>query len=354
MILYHGTTQRRARRIAVEGFLPRKPSRRVWFAHSKAYAEGRARTQARRGRDRSAVLTCDIDLPEFRRRLGPKRIFHRSGIVAIDGPVPATVLRSFPGLDSPSTPKELCHWVNTLLDVKPHKGVGSKHPGIQRLARWVANRLNSRPNSTIKTGELIEVARQWLPDVFAGIEIDPERLTAYRRAQPTEMDLLVHAPPPEPREARALELLESDSPRSRSRGLQALAKLEDPDLLEWCVMFLGDDSPAVRLTALRMMSRCDEGEVSILLPLVASKNKRIRGAAIAALARHGGAEAQRWFERGLKDPEPCVRLETAAVLEHLDPDQHRPVFELALYDPNPEIARTAEGLTAGKGFHRED
>jgi RNA:NAD 2'-phosphotransferase (TPT1/KptA family) len=67
MIVYHGTTRRRAERILVSGFLARKPSRRVWFARSRAYAEGRAKTQARRAHDRPAVLVCELDLQAYRR-----------------------------------------------------------------------------------------------------------------------------------------------------------------------------------------------------------------------------------------------------------------------------------------------
>ena len=76
------------------------------------------------------------------------------------------------------------------------------------------------------------------------------------------------------------------------------------------------------------------------------------GRSIAALARHAGGKAPFWFRRGLKDPSSCVRLATAAQLSRLDPTQHREVFELALYDPNPDVARRAEKLIAGKGYAR--
>lgn len=92
MIAYHGTTDQRARRIAKEGFLPRKPSRRVWFAESRRYALGRAKTQARRASDRPVVLTCDLNLAQLRERLGARRIFHKNHIIAISAKVPVTVL----------------------------------------------------------------------------------------------------------------------------------------------------------------------------------------------------------------------------------------------------------------------
>ena len=50
-------------------------------------------------------------------------------------------------------------------------------------------------------------------------------------------------------------------------------------------------------------------------------------AAIAALAHHGGQGAKLWLERGLKDPEACVRVHTVAQLEHAAPALHRELFE---------------------------
>ena len=99
------------------------------------------------------------------------------------------------------------------------------------------------------------------------------------------------------------------------------------------------------------MLRCDSDDVTaeLIEPLGRSENKRVRGAAIAALARHAGDDAPRWFKRGLKDPSPCVRMKIAALLDELDPAEHPAVFELALYDPNPHVARTARKLTAGRG-----
>ena len=48
-----------------------------------------------------------------------------------------------------------------------------------------------------------------------------------------------------------------------------------------------------------------------------------------------------------------VALATAGVLGRLDAAEHRAIFELALYDPNPQVAQLARKLTAGKGFHKE-
>ncbi len=355
MIVYHGTTARRARRICLEGFLPRKPSRRVWFAKSKGYAEGRARTQARRAHDRPVVLTCNIDLSGLKSRLAKRRFFRRGGNIAIAAPIPATVLRSVPGVQTPTTPDELVRWLNRLLGLRPHKGVSRKHPGVDRLSRWIVNRMTSQPHGKIHPSELLHLAKQWLGEFFRDADIDPDRLLVRRRPATIHVkaELPPPAPQPDPREEEALELLEDPKPRRRVRGLGLLAELGDPDLFDFCAMFLDDDSPDVRVAALKTMLRCEDGHPEPIVPLAGAEDKRIRAAAIAALARHAGGDAPRWFERGLKDPEPCVRLAAAAVLEHLNPARHRRIFELALYDPNPQVAHLAEKLTAGKGFHRE-
>jgi len=206
------------------------------------------------------------------------------------------------------------------------------------------------------------LARHWLPEFFKDVRIDPRTLHVHREHRAGEppgewvaLDAALAAPAPPPErtargEEEALACLADAKPRRRARGLGILADLEEPDLFDWCAMFLEDPSPTVRVAALRAMLRCDEADPQVVVPLARSPHKSTRAAAIAALARHSGPDAACWFERGLKDPSPCVRVETAAVLEQLDPAEHHAIFELALYDSNSNIVRLAEKLIAGKGY----
>ena len=361
--MYHGTTSRRARRICAEGFQPKKPSRRVWFAASRSYAKGRAKCQARRTHDRPVVLTCDLDVPKLARELGSRRIMNKGAIIAIDGHVPVTVLRSYPAApDVPSSPDELAAWVNHLLRLKPHNGVSRRHPGIDRLSRWVASSLGARPSGRIRPTEILGMARRWLPEYFDRYEIDPDSLHASRKPEFIKVDVAVDWEacdgPRSPQEDEALDCLADPKARRRIRGLALLERLEEPDLFDWCAMLLEDESVQVRVAALHTMRRCRDGSVEGLEPLVGSPDARIRGAAIAAIAHHAGEDAPRWIEYGLKDHSRCVRTETAALLSRLNPGEHRRVFELALYDPNPEIRRRAERLAGGRSYckvaHRTD
>jgi len=350
MIVFHGTTARRARRICQEGFVPRKPSRRVWFAESRAYALGRAKTQARRSRDRPVVLTCDLDVQQLRARYGRKRVLRRNRVIAIDGAVPVTVLRSHPSAGVPTTPDAIAAWLNALLGLKPHKGVGKRHPAVQRLSEWVNKRLQTATRRGVTPRQLLHMAQRWLPELFEGYAIDPERVRAFPVAGDVRVEVDDEGFAPDPREEEALACLDSAKAKTRARGLELLARLRDPDLFDWCVMFLDDASPTVRLAALRLMRRCDDGSPEGIAPLAGSANKRVRAAALAALAHLGGEDARGWFTRGLKDPAPCVRVAVARELEHLDAAEYQDIFELALYDPNPDVARTARKLAAHKGY----
>ena len=46
-----------------------------------------------------------------------------------------------------------------------------------------------------------------------------------------------------------------------------------------------------------------------------------------------------------------MRLAVARELAHYDPRRHPRLFELALYDPQPQIAELARKLTAHRGYH---
>ena len=353
MIYYHGTTQSRAEKICTEGFKPRKPSRRVWFTRGKGYALRRARTQARRAHDQPVVLTCDLDLSRLRRESGYKRFVTGSGgIVAINGPVPVTVLRSHPAQGAvPCSPEELNEWVCRLLNIKIWKGPGRKHPGINRLSRWIANRLTSEPTRAIHVFELATMARQWLPEFFEGFRIDTDTLVVHPHYGQIKVRMEPPAEQVDPREEQALQCLDDTRPKHRIRGLSLLAQLGDPDLFDWCAMLLEDESESVRVSVLKTIAEdCEEAELSVVEPFVSSTDIHTRGAAIACLCSHGGDEASRWFERGLKDPSSYVRLQAAGHLNQLDATLHRHIFELALTDPNSQIVNKARRLTAHKHY----
>ncbi len=356
MIMYHGTTMGRARKICEAGFLPCRPSKRVWFARARGYAEGRARTQARRAHDRPVVLTCDIDLERLRARLGKGRVLHSRGVVAVHGTVPVTALRSIPLVPgTPSGPDELAAWLNDILQVKPWKGVSPRSRGVQRLSRWVVDRVLSKPHTAIPGTELLAMARRWLPEHFEGYVIVPGTVKAYRTGVPSidvdvrEDEALSGEPGPQ-----HLEWLAQRDPAQRVRALAELHKQGDPDLFEWCMLMVDDPDTEVRLAALHWMARSEAGDAdpTPIIPLASSRDDRVRGAAVAVLTRHGGREAPVWAEYGLKDPSACVRAETAAFLSEFDPVHHRSLFETAIHDPNPEIARRALRLSAGHPWAR--
>ena len=149
----------------------------------------------------------------------------------------------------------------------------------------------------------------------------------------------------------AEEALTSGSPRRRLRGLQRLSRAGDPDLVDWCALLLGDEDQMVRRKALELIGRSDEGDPYLLLPFTQCGHKGLRTAAVAGLARLGGTQAAEWCARGLRDTDDAVRIAVARELLRYDPQRHRRLFELALYDPQPQIAELARELTTRQGYH---
>ena len=352
MIAYHGTTIQRARRICREGLRPLPPSRRVWFAEDRTYAYHRARTWARRTDDRAIVLTADVDVAALRQTLGPGRVMHRNQILAIDGPVPTSALRWHPEVDLSATPEEVAEWVTEILGPHRRPSVDKRHPGVQRLARWIDHQVGSRHRSELRWTEILEAARKWLPEHFVGTQVDLGRVRANPLVGTVHVEVDRRRPRYDPRADEAVALLNAAGAKSRVRGLELLAGIHDPHLFDWCTLLLGDESVTVQLAALEAMLACEDPHPDVLEPLASSDNKRLRGAALAALTAHGAAESPRWFARGLKDPCPCVRITVARQLGRLDPATHEGLFELALTDPNPDVVRFARKLAAGQPYAR--
>ena len=339
MKFYHGTTLQNAIRIAEMGFLPRKGV--VWFTTSKHRAQRRAKQKARKIASPPFVFTCEINVHKLYSRLGKHLVMHSKGFLAIRRRVPPTVILNSSEL--------IARWVSQILQGESYESISPHHPGINRLSRWVENRMNAGPDSAIRPKELSQKLQQWLPNFFRGVKISPEDLRF--DYSPELVDFAESSlEPVDSREENALDALAAAKPQRRIRGLELLAQLEHEDLYEWCTLLLSDESVEVRIAALQTIVHCDDGDPEAILPFAESQNKRIRAAAIAALAKHSAEDASRWFQRGLKDREACVRLETAALLPTLDTIEHREIFELALYDPNPAIKYLAEKLTVGKGY----
>jgi len=352
MIVYHGTTEMRAKRICAEGFQPRKPTGRVWFAENWSYAYGRAKTQAHRAKDRPAVLTCDINVKRLRAEFGARCVFHRHGAVAIRGRLPVTVVRSYVGgRGVPTSPRDIARWVNDILRLPAPSRVDEGHPGVRRLFSWVVHRRATQPGKHYGEAELLFMARRWMSDVFEGREVNPGAVHGAYRVTTIHVDVNAGMAEARKREEHALELLEAPKAKQRIKGLRVLKDLDEPDLFEWCALCLDDRSVEVRAAALHTMLSCRDIDPEFVEPHADSEDKRVRAFATAVLAKYGGDASACWLERGLKDPCAYVRVETARQLSVLDPVEHRVVFELALYDTNRTVSRYARKLIEGKGYH---
>jgi len=351
MDAYHGTTRSRARKIFDQGLLPLPPSRRVWFATSRAYAMGRAKAQARRTRDEPRVFACELDLDAIRRQIGRKRVARMKGTVAIDGPVPIEMMKSLTLADLATVPGEVAAWANGLLALPEEDAVPQDHPGVIRLSRWINGHLASDGRARLVSSELLDRARRWLPEYFRRARLGPRRLSSHQRIGLTRYDVDAPRRRPDPREAEAFQCLEDTRPEERARGLSLLADINEPDLFEWCAMHIDDGHAVVRVAALHAMRRCADIIPDVVEPLVDAEERDIRAGAIAVMLKHTGDDARDWIRRGLADPEVCVRVEAARALNRLHPRKDREILVLASHDPNSAIAGKARKHLL-KGKHR--
>ena len=81
-----------------------------------------------------------------------------------------------PDTYSPRSPEELVEWITRALGIKTHKGPRRHHAGILRLSRWVEKPLAHQPEAQIKPTELLQLAKQWLPEYFQKAKVSPDVL----------------------------------------------------------------------------------------------------------------------------------------------------------------------------------
>ena len=348
MEFYHGTTLSSARGIIENGFRPRGGT--VWFTNHWAYAKNRAEQKARRKHGRPVVFQTELEVDKLRTHLGPGKIHGRGGIIAINEHLSVELLQSN-CFELLACPAALAQWINHQFGLYSHNSVSQNHWGVVRLAHWMNNRMQSGTGNRINRQEFFTKGKQWLPTFFDKIPFSPEVLPIRHLQNDTIAVRTLYSDsqekPPQPADigehyAKAIVDVSDQNPKRRVRGLQFLEKIRTEDMFDWCVLHLEDESVDVVSNALRIMQRCDEGYIAPILPYAESENKRVRASAIAALAKHACDDAEDWFERGLKDPAACVRMEVARLLPVLDRIKHRTLFDIARHDPNPAVKRSAK------------
>ena len=348
MVFYHGTTLSSARGIIENGFRPRRGA--IWFTTHWNYAKNRAEQKARRKHGRPVVMKTELEIEALRTHLGNGKIHVHGNVIAIRERLSVQRLQSnlFELLASPAA---LAQWVNHQLGLYSHNGVSQNHWGVVRLAHWMDNRMRSGTGNRIDQQEFFEKGRQWLPAFFDKIPFSPEGLPiqhlqndtiAVRTLYIDTQEETAESLKADTRYIKAMADISDENPKRRIRGLQFLEKIGTEELFDWCALHLEDESVDVICNALRIMCQCDEGYIAPILPHAEAKNRRIRASALAALAKHASDDAERWFERGLKDPATCVRMEVARLLPTLDRIEYQELFDIARHDPNPVVKQLAK------------
>ena len=90
------------------------------------------------------------------------------GFLAIRRRVPPTVILNSSEL--------IARWVSYILQGESYESISPNHPGINRLSRWVDNRMKAGTDSAIRPKELSQKLQQWLPNFFRGVKLTPKDL----------------------------------------------------------------------------------------------------------------------------------------------------------------------------------
>jgi hypothetical protein len=273
--------------------------------------------------------------------------------IQVEGFRPSVILNNQAALASlvPRDDADLARWLNRLLGLEQHKGIGKTHPGVNRLRRWIDHRVGTYPESQLKKEEVVEAAKQWLPAYFEDNIPVFDRVRHPVKGTPEDpFDEGEETVEDDQEKAKAFDVLMSEKPSRRAKGLAMLERLDTPDLQEWCLLVLEDEATSVRVAALNILNRCEDVATDTIEPFADSEDKQTRVAAISVMVRHAGEVKGDWFRAGLTDPEVHVRLAIARQLCDLDPFTHKDLFNLALSDSNPKVVEFAEKLTKGKGY----
>ncbi len=93
---------------------------------------------------------------------------------------PAAIYRYQTRVLDLATPEELAAWVNERTGLRRHEGVSPKHPGIQRLARWLEHRVTFHDHRKTDPDEFLEKAQRWLPEYLGEVGAPPHKKLASR------------------------------------------------------------------------------------------------------------------------------------------------------------------------------
>ena len=197
-------------------------------------------------------------------------------------------------------------------------GVSPRDAGIGRLAEWIGSRLERNPREHISGREILARAREWMPDCFAGFEVDLRNVRTWRRTQRVPWDGQSDEADEaeDERVGEALDCLDAPKVQRRMRGLRLLSDMEHPDLFEWCAMMLEDPQIEVRIAACKAMRQCPEIEVEVVEHHGHSEDKRLRAAAVEVMAMRGETGSRLVLAR-LDRSENHVRLSVAKHLERI-------------------------------------
>ena len=126
----------------------------------------------------------------------------------------------------------------------------------------------------------------------------------------------------------------------KANAARALEKWSTPDDVPGLIKALRDDSPAVRMSAIKALTRLKAEEA--IAPIAAKVNDPFTREPAMEFLKAAGPAAEPVVVKMLENLEPLVRRQAASVLKVIGTKQSIPALEKATEDPDVFVKKNAQ------------
>ncbi len=160
VVVWHGTSQTRARSILEEGFKPKLVKKgvahRIFFTQNIAVARGYARSRSKGESDRPAIVVCAIDLNEYNdyENRGQGIFAFKAECISNEVVISVIGLKKQPrekpekrkkprveltdvALTFNSGPASIAYWLNSCLKLSDTDRIPEDHEAVGKIREWL-------------------------------------------------------------------------------------------------------------------------------------------------------------------------------------------------------------------------
>ena len=189
IVVWHGTSQSRAKSILKEGFRPKVKKgeeRRIFFTQKPAVAREYARKRGKNESDGPAVIQCAINLNEYQdyQRRGEGVFAFKAERISSDvirrvsghkrEPRKKPEKRKYANVESSgvaltynSGPAAIAYWINNYLALNDHRRIPENHQAVEGIKQWLDEQIEQGMFGEAPHTEIREQVTTRLPEYLS-------------------------------------------------------------------------------------------------------------------------------------------------------------------------------------------